>query len=295
MIEIIRCKSGHEMTSENSYVRRGKTTECKSCRADGMRLSRKSYADFIGPPKPPPAKCTRGHALDARKNARLSYGVWVCLTCRRLRPGGNGSKITNSERYRGCTGILKDQEIIALKKAVIVDRRSLLSVSAPGPDRIISMERLQAFRHVFPELWRPIGLYANSNRDMNASARLRSRHQSSKFILRTNSWLDAEALPALQRATAKIQPFFMRDEINQELLAMLWAGEISIEEIPQAVRRARSQQYSNYDLLSKFGHRSLDAPVYGDSARSLGDTVADVDMWSPASSTGRIVSTRTWS
>lgn len=236
------CRSGHLLSDDNLYTSRGRR-ECRKCRLNSNLRWKKGNRDRYLKSK----RAYRDRCAEAGKGTR---GVRRALDAsereRLLKALRGGMTITDATDYRNG------------------QRRY---ITTP----IVSFSNLKFTRKTDP---------AFNNLILPFAAFSGPRIAASTTIVKTNSWLDAQALPLVNKAVSAHVPFFMRDDIKQELLVMLWSGEITPDQIAATAKRLLTKQYSSYDLSSKFGHRSLDAVMFDDSARTRYDIISeDQRLW----------------
>ncbi|WP_424630037.1 hypothetical protein [Bradyrhizobium sp. SYSU BS000235] len=282
------CKHGHELTPENTFPLPNGKTECRACRRAATLRWRARIAAGAKLKREPREFCKRELHLMTPENTYfcLSNGV-TCRECKRAAERKSRAIARREGRYMRCSGILTTDETDSLMQA-LKSGRSLASITGTQghtkKDRILSLERLKSFRKINPDINDTIVgmILLNRPRSIKKPCRsdqiIRSTAIPSKYITCTNSWMDEHAIPAIQKAVAQNVPFFIRDDIRQELMTMVWAGEIALDAIPAMAKKLLRSQYSSYDLASKWGHRSLDAVLFDDGTTTLGDTITR-DLW----------------
>lgn len=75
----------------------------------------------------------------------------------------------------------------------------------------------------------------------------------------------------IERAVPRTLPAEIRDEVCQELALLLLTREITLPQLPKAVRDYTKKFYNDYQ--SKFGPISIDTPIFGDEGLTLADVL----------------------
>lgn len=256
------CKHGHEYTPENIYSGRGRR-ECMACRQAAVdRHYNRNRTARPRAPRNTSRICPKHPNVPRRKRYRCNGSdFYECRLCARER---EAAKVT-PQILEEIKDALKDGRTVSSICGVDHHRNRI-----QGTPRIVSVHHYLAFLKINPI-------------EAKALTWLRERHRPRPIIhpgpiLVTHSWLDTEAMPAIAAAVPRSLPHFMQQEIRQELAIMVWSGEIGIADIKAAARKLLTKQYSGYDLLSKFGHRSLDAPISHNDDRALIEKVSQ-GLW----------------
>ena len=251
------CRSGHAQTKENTFIDNRGTRVCRECRKDNLIRFRAKLKK--GRPAQPRSidktHCPHGHPLVEgnlmkRKDPRRQWRE--CRTCNR------GDRPIKPEKLKLIT-----------KKVVTGLENGATLTSLGGRTRnqyvggfIIRPKQIRFICEAFPALETKISSLAKKNM-RNVAATVAARRHPEKNIL-----------PLIDAAVARNIPDFMQDEIRQELALMLYEGTLQLSNIDQAAKRLLSRQYRDYDLSSRFGHRSLDAVIYDDGDVRLIDTIS---------------------
>lgn len=240
--EKTHCKRGHPLTPDNVYVEIHEPYNRRHCRAC-MRVRWRN----------------RGGDTNVKKGNLKGETVERILIA--LRAGQTTSRI--------CGG-MQGQTYVGGK---IVNIYALKAYIAKGTEEGAEMARL-------------IGINASGVLRTRSARLLKPKSivlptpRTAPFVIRrTGSWMDGETLSAVNQVGERA-PVFMRDEVRQELLLLLWSGQIQPAEIPAVGKRLLSRQYRDYDSLSKWGHISLDKPLNGETDSTLMDIISeDQRLW----------------
>ncbi|MCV0384862.1 MAG: hypothetical protein K5821_00290 [Nitrobacter sp.] len=247
-------------------------------------LAKKLTAGQRPDDRQPKTHCYRGHPLS---------GDNLYIAPKTGKRGCNKCRVICSKKYRNKDGkfILPEEKRVLLREAVNSGATS--SLISHGYKRL-NGERIKVSKVIVGRVALKRFLASGDDeaglirrkleinrRQANHEGLVRlngDRYKNHINILKSPADL---AIPAVNAAVAGI-PDFMRDEIRQELLVMLWSGDIKIDGIPLAIKKIRAKQYKDYDLASPYSkHQSLDAILYQDGMRTLHD-VEHRSIWEAA-------------
>ncbi len=250
------CKHGHDLTLPDNWVPRTSYTKgvaypyraCRACHKASAAASRARKAAA----RPRKIKQLRSAAILAAAKASLAA-------------------------YKAAAGLTVTPAMIERMRAGLRagDRLSNLLNDPAHPRYVTNTTAYYAFAKLRPDVHAElIGISRTLPRRLPAST-------FPTIIVRDPGWLEAEAMPAVYRATERM-PDVIRDEVRQNLLLELWEGSLVLVQIPQRARWLYAEQFHGYDLASKYGHVPLDAPAieYGEAlVHRIADTAS---LWENA-------------
>lgn len=268
----------------NALIRRtAKGSEylvCRTCRSEQIErhLARKAQPGYVVKPRKRRSHCARGHAMTPENTYERPMRGPQCFQCmrmnklkydQRVRPG-KGGKRSELITKASPTGIQASPSQIEQIKAIIKSGMTLYKAI----DGIVTTQSYKNYAYHNPGVHKQL-------RHLSALNCQRMPHIiSATAKVRSNSWLDLQALPLVEKVLPSI-PEFMRNDIKQELLVELWSGELAPDQIAARAKKLLTQQYKSYDLLSKFGHLSLDVTPFDDSNETrIARISSEQGLWS---------------
>jgi hypothetical protein len=209
------------------------------------------------------AHCKLGHAMTPENTRiRSKKGKWKYSCCRKC------DKIHRQRHIQklqsGAPSLSKNKEdkiIAALRSGALVseivrgqryDGAKRRKIYLPGK-QICQAENFYAHQRAFPS-FRTLVEEAKAEGHRRTYIINPAPLAKVRGIVNTQSWLDKEAMPMIERCVYQITPH-LRDDVRNSLVALVWSGEIQIDDIPHAAKKLVNKETGGYDLATS-GYRN---------------------------------------
>lgn len=276
------CGHGHDLSDPSNQAKRfdkrtGSTyIQCKACRAvtQAAYLAKLKATGRKPVPRKRRSHCARGHAMTPENTYERPMRGPQCFICMRA------SKAKYDERVRPPKKRGRSEEIThasgkpATEAQVDLIFKRVQSGQAlyAAVEGVTTPHHYKCYALANPVVHRQLKYLASMN------TQRMPRIIAATMKVRTNSWLDVEAVPVVERVVAGL-PAGVRETIRTQLLMEIWDGALALADVAARAKRLKTDEYSQYTSYDPWGHRALDAPRYLDGGTTTyGDTLSE-GLW----------------
>lgn len=277
------CRHGHSLDENNTYISPQGRRDCKICRA--LSAARHRLRSGVDPNFIPPGErthCPKGHPYSP-DNTRIhkQRGFRICIIC--AREGVNRSAAQRITRrtaqglspypykpFGGASANLTEDQIRSIATR-LRDGETMTQITQVNP--VCDARRLQAFRHKYARLWKPLDKLAAANRTKKWTETILKRRRLASIDLSCNDGIDA--FESINAATRQL-PDFLRDDVRSAMFLAAAERRLKPRDAVKRLREfvtAHNRQFSKYVPGGGGIMRSLDEQVYDDGPTRLVDTV----------------------
>jgi hypothetical protein len=204
--------------------------------------------------------CRRGHPFSGTNLHYLQSGRRICQTCQKRR---HAAPLPPTEQQiQEVTAALNAGKTLSL----ICHGRIGTQLGYP---RIVSFRKLKLYRSLNPAFNRFV-ISATANNNGNAQQRLHHPERARAEILQAQN-NDYYRIIAMMPSNL---PIDVRDDVVQSIFVALLDGSLQRDLVGARIRQfLREYNRQAKDGTGKYGHLSLDAPIFADGATTRGDTI----------------------